>query len=107
MQRRQWRDIEPFNDAEPTSPIYKPSTSNLAQRHTRLLQSEESGGHAPTEVGGRVEDTDQDLENEEGDIEFIIMNLYSKMKGLESKYIDLANYYKQELVKTTRPDTQQ
>jgi hypothetical protein len=25
------------------------------------------------------------------------------MKNLESKYIDLANYYKQELVKTNRP----
>ena len=29
------------------------------------------------------------------------MNLYNKMKGLENKYIDLANYYKQELVKQT------
>jgi len=29
------------------------------------------------------------------------MNLYSKMKNLENKYIDLANFYKQELVKTS------
>jgi hypothetical protein len=29
-----------------------------------------------------------------GDVEVIIMNLYSKMKNLESKYIDLANFYK-------------
>lgn len=28
------------------------------------------------------------------------MNLYSKMKNLENKYIDLANFYKQELVKS-------
>lgn len=27
------------------------------------------------------------------------MNLYSKMKNLENKYIDLANFYKKELVK--------
>jgi hypothetical protein len=30
------------------------------------------------------------------------MNLYSKMKNLESKYIDLANFYKQELVKSSK-----
>jgi hypothetical protein len=28
----------------------------------------------------------------------IIMGLYSKMKNLEGKYIDLANFYKQELL---------
>ena len=33
------------------------------------------------------------------------MNLYSKMKNLETKYIDLANFYKQELVKSNKkPD---
>lgn len=37
----------------------------------------------------------------ENDIEYIIMSLYSKMKNLEGKYIDLANYYKQELVKSS------
>ena len=37
----------------------------------------------------------------ENDIEYIIMNLYSKMKNLEGKYIDLANFYKQELVKSS------
>jgi hypothetical protein len=37
-----------------------------------------------------------------GDVEVIIMNLYSKMKNLESKYIDLANFYKQELVKSNK-----
>jgi len=37
----------------------------------------------------------------EGDIENIIMNLYNKMKGLENKYIDLANFYKQELVRAS------
>lgn len=30
------------------------------------------------------------------------MNLYSKMKNLEGKYIDLANFYKQELVKSNK-----
>jgi len=37
-------------------------------------------------------------------VQYIIMNLYSKMKNLENKYIDLANFYKQELVKTNRKD---
>jgi hypothetical protein len=37
----------------------------------------------------------------DNDIEYIIMNLYAKMKNLEGKYIDLSNYYKQELVKTS------
>ena len=43
----------------------------------------------------------QDMKDDENDIEYIIMNLYSKMKNLENKYIDLANYYKHELVKTS------
>jgi hypothetical protein len=38
------------------------------------------------------------------DVEFIIKNLYNKMKNLESKYIDLANFYKQELVKSSKKD---
>ena len=49
-----------------------------------------------------VEDFEEDQIDEregENDIEYIIMNLYSKMKNLENKYIDLANFYKQELVK--------
>lgn len=33
------------------------------------------------------------------------MNLYNKMKNLESKYIDLANFYKQELVKSNKKET--
>jgi hypothetical protein len=32
------------------------------------------------------------------DMEKIIMNLHNKMKNLEGKYIDLANFYKKELV---------
>ena len=36
------------------------------------------------------------------DVELIIMNLYSKMKNLEGKYIDLANFYKQELVRSNK-----
>ena len=31
-------------------------------------------------------------------MEQIIMSLHNKMKNLESKYIDLANFYKKELV---------
>ncbi len=34
------------------------------------------------------------------------MNLYNKMKNLESKYIDLANFYKQELVKSSKKEPQ-
>ena len=32
--------------------------------------------------------------------EQVIMGMWDRMKSLESKYIDLANYYKQELVST-------
>ena len=67
----------------------------------RLNQSEESGGLLNTNEG-EAEDFDEDKMDEkegENDIEYIVMNLYSKMKNLENKYIDLANYYKQELVK--------
>eukprot|EP00347_Sterkiella_histriomuscorum_P022561 403338020 len=32
------------------------------------------------------------------DMEQIVINLHQKMKNLESKYLDLANYYKRELV---------
>ena len=31
--------------------------------------------------------------------DFVIMNVYSKMKNLENKYIDLANFYKESLVR--------
>lgn len=31
-------------------------------------------------------------------MEDTIMNLHNKIKNLESKYIDLANFYKKELV---------
>lgn len=33
------------------------------------------------------------------DIDLLVMNVYSKMKNLENKYIDLANFYKESLVK--------
>lgn len=32
------------------------------------------------------------------------MDLHSNLKNLEGKYIDLANFYKQELVKNKTPD---
>jgi hypothetical protein len=32
--------------------------------------------------------------------EKVIMNMWERMKSLEGKYIDLANYYKQELLQT-------
>ena len=44
---------------------------------------------------------EEEVRDGEGDIEYIIMNLYSKMKNLENKYIDLANFYKKELVKNS------
>lgn len=47
------------------------------------------------------DDQHDDLREGENDIEYIIMNLYSKMKNLEGKYIDLANFYKQELVRSS------
>ena len=36
--------------------------------------------------------------SQDNQTEMIITNMWSKMKNLESKYIDLANYYKQELI---------
>lgn len=49
-------------------------------------------------VGGQNNDLDDledvEMRDPENDIEYIIMNLYSKMKNLENKYIDLANFYK-------------
>lgn len=30
-----------------------------------------------------------------GESDLMIMNVYSKMKNLENKYIDLANFYKE------------
>ena len=76
----------------------------------RVAQSEESGGVVGTQEGrGESDDYEEedefeereDMKDDENDIEYIIMNLYSKMKNLENKYIDLANYYKHELVKTS------
>jgi hypothetical protein len=33
-----------------------------------------------------------------------IMDLHSNLKNLEGKYIDLANFYKQELVRNKNPE---
>jgi len=32
----------------------------------------------------------------------VIVGIWDKMKSLESKYIDLANYYKKELISTSQ-----
>lgn len=53
-----------------------------------------------------AEDGLQENRAEGSDVEFIVMNLYSKMKNLENKYIDLANFYKQELVKSNKKPTE-
>jgi hypothetical protein len=45
-----------------------------------------------------VERNDLDQLTQDNQTEMIVTNMWSKMKALESKYIDLANYYKQELV---------
>jgi hypothetical protein len=50
----------------------------------------------------RIEGIQGESDAQNGDVEVIIMNLYSKMKNLEGKYIDLANFYKQELVKSNK-----
>ena len=75
----------------------------------RLTQSEESGGgQGGAVLDGQIENeefdeshNDLNREEPENDIEYIIMNLYSKMKNLEGKYLDLANYYKQEPLKSS------
>jgi hypothetical protein len=55
-------------------------------RSTNLIQQ-----HLPQHqfINDDIEDN-----NTGSDVEYIIMNLYNKMKNLESKYIDLANFYK-------------
>lgn len=92
--------------------------SSFTHTGPRHHQSEESGGVLTTQEGAfrnnTAEEEDEEYDEreatesrygetkeEENDIEYIIMNLYSKMKNLENKYIDLANYYKHELVKTS------
>lgn len=51
-----------------------------------------------------IENSGQDLNNGEKSHEVIkglesgILNLHSHLKNLEGKYIDLANFYKQELL---------
>ena len=37
-------------------------------------------------------------------MEQIILNLHNKMKNLENKYIDLANFYKKELISKKESD---
>lgn len=74
-----------------------------------LLSSIEADSHArSTDLGthfGRKpepkaseERPSEEAEAPGTDVEMIIMGLYSKMKNLEGKYIDLANFYKQELL---------
>ena len=51
---------------------------------------------------GRNSDFNSRVENEpsfsDGQSELVSLNMWTKMKNLESKYIDLANFYKQQLV---------
>lgn len=54
-----------------------------ASIHDELMMDQHNHGKVQAEEG-----------NNNGDVEIIIMNLYSKMKNLEGKYIDLANFYK-------------
>ena len=37
-------------------------------------------------------------------MEVAIMNMHQKMKNLESKYIDLANFYKKEMIDKSTPE---
>ena len=45
--------------------------------------------HAPPSLDAPVDGTD---------MEVAITNMHQKMKNLESKYIDLANFYKKEML---------
>jgi hypothetical protein len=38
--------------------------------------------------------------------DFVVRNMWGKMKALESKYIDLANFYKQELLSSRHDGSQ-
>ena len=39
----------------------------------------------------------------DNEVQLVMTNMWSKMKTLESKYMDLANFYKQELLKQNQP----
>ena len=87
-----------FEDSPKSRPATIYNQDGRLQRSKMLLHSEES--HHSHEGARETGNDSDDNPEAEGDIEYIIMNLYSKMKNLENKYIDLANFYKQELVKS-------
>lgn len=58
--------------------------------------------HNPLLDQGLDEGEQDNTRGDGSEVEFIVMNLYSKMKNLENKYIDLANFYKQELVRSNK-----
>ena len=81
------------NDLAPRPPSKRElggvSQSNLMQEPSSSLDLQ----HVAEGAGNRAP--------QEHQAEQIIMNMWNRMRTLEGKYIDLANYYKQELVSSS------
>jgi hypothetical protein len=70
-----------------------------------LSENHFEGGPMEDRINNNNNLLNDNTEDTQGsDVECIIRNLYTKMKNLESKYIDLANFYKQELVKSNKKE---
>ena len=65
------------------------SQSNLMQEPSSALDLQ----HVADGAGNRPQ--------QEHQAEQVILGMWNRMRTLESKYIDLANYYKQELVSSS------
>lgn len=81
------------------------SNQHLSSQQRALFNKELERDYLEKEVYDPPSSHQSEGAESENDIENIIMNLYNKMKGLENKYIDLANFYKQELVKAGDSDS--
>ena len=54
---------------------------------------------SPMQMSPQVDGSSLLPQSPASETDFVIMNVYSKMKNLENKYIDLANFYKESLVR--------
>ena len=81
----------PLGNDLATRPLSQGDLGGAAQLN--LIQ-ESSGRSDLQHVDGGAGDRSSQVRQ----IEHIVMNMWNRMKTLESKYIDLADYYKRELV---------
>ena len=85
-------------DQSPSRNYLAPS---MVHHQNFLMRTPEASGPnngAHASAGGRILLEDESSVASRRDMEIIITNLHSKIKNLENKYIDLANFYKHELI---------